>query len=66
MFFSEIGPDFFGLLVGVFGEEDIVVVGVGAVNAGVGSKGLVFEGEGVRIVFLISVSLLLDEFDFIF
>lgn len=66
MFFSEISPDFFSLLVGVFGQEDIVVVGVGAVNASVGSEGLVFEGEGVGIVFLVGVSLLFDEFDFIF
>lgn len=66
MFFSEIGPDFFGLLVGVFGQEDIVVVGIGTVNASVGSEGLVFEGEGVGIVFLVGVSLFFNEFDFIF
>lgn len=65
MFFSEIGPDFFGSLIRVFRPEDIVAFGITSVNAGVRGEGHVFKGEAMNVILIVAISFLGNELVFV-
>ena len=45
VFFDEVGADLLAEGVGIFGPEDVVVVGVGFIDAGGGDEDVVGDGE---------------------